>query len=131
MSIKKVRIILTYTYGVILFIGLQLVPAADTGEKATLVEALAMGLIMFILLYVLFSDWMYHNHLIDNGMKIKYDTYQKVGLATVVFCLSIFSGAIYNGLYDGKLGVSSIVIELVLLYFLIIIFSYFKKITIK
>jgi hypothetical protein len=116
MSIKNIRIILTYINGFLYFIVFQLIEATATGEKATFFESLIVGLFISILLLGLFSDWMYYNHLIDQGAKIKYETYQNLGLGVVIFSMYIIFAVVFNSLYHGELGILSIFIAIGIIY---------------
>jgi hypothetical protein len=116
MSIKKIRIILTYINGFLYFIVFQLIEATATGEKATFFESLIVGLFISILLLGLFSDWMYYNHLIDQSAKIKYETYQNLGLGVVIFSMYIIFAVVFNSLYHGELGILSIFIAIGIIY---------------
>jgi len=118
-KLKKIRLLLTYIVGFIAFIAFLFIPATYTGEKATFYEAFGVGIFLFGLLYIMFSDWMYYNHLIDQGAKIKYESFQKTGLIVVIFMLCTISGAIYNGLYGGQLGILSILVGVPIIYLLI------------
>jgi len=60
---KKVRVYLTYLAMLIIFVGSLSVEATTTGEKATLLEAIGMSSIVFVILYIGFSDWMYDKYI--------------------------------------------------------------------
>jgi hypothetical protein len=107
MNTKKVRVQLTYICTLLYFVAFQVIEAADTGEKATFFEALAVAMLVFGLLYIAFSDWLYHTQLVDKGLKLKYSTFQNIGLITVIIFISIIFTATYNNLYDDNLGIYS------------------------
>ena len=107
MGTKKVRVQLTYICTLLYFVAFQVVEAAETGEKATFFEALAVAMLVFGLLYIGFSDWFERTQIVVQRLKLKYNTFQKIGLRTVVLFISIMITAAYNGLYDDNIGIYS------------------------
>jgi len=77
--IIKLRYLFTILFGLIFFIGCQIVPVTGTNQAWTFSEAI-LGLFIFLFLYIfLFSDYMYYG-IINEGIKINYKTYQLFGL---------------------------------------------------
>jgi|GEM_PF-5038660 len=108
MEAKKLRILLTFLAVFMVFILSQIVEAAETGEKASFFEAMGIGLILFSLLYIGFSDWLYYNHIADEGIELKYNTFQKLGIFVSILFISIFISVLYNHFFDGNLGLYGI-----------------------
>ena len=127
--LKKIRILLTYIVGVIFFIVMQFLSDPE-GNVGTPIQAFGVGILIFGLLFVLFSDWMYYNELINKGAKIKYETFQKVGLLFNITALCIIISAAYNEIYNGNIGVLSLFIEVPLIY-LLIYWIFLKNSTVK
>ena len=123
MSIKKIRILLTYINGFLYFVAFQSIEATNTGVKATFLESLAVGLFILILLIGLFSDWMYYNHLINQGAKIKYETYQNLGLGLVIFSIYMIFAASFNSIYNGELGIINMFFAIGIIYLLVLLLS--------
>jgi len=93
----KIRIILQICIALIVFIGAQNVPATSSGETQSLLEALSMASIIYILHHALWSEYIY-NDIKNNGLNINYKTYQYVGLIVVSGMLFIVTNA-YIGWY--------------------------------
>ncbi|QFR48817.1 hypothetical protein FJR48_03405 [Sulfurimonas lithotrophica] len=124
-KIKRVRILMTYSVGVAYFISMQFLPDPE-GNVGTAIQALGVAILIFTLLYGLFSDWMYYKQLIEQGANIEYDTFQKVGIVFNIVALCIITMAVYNELFSGNLNVFSLVIIVPLIY-LFLKFIFFKN----
>ena len=121
-SYIKIKKWIGYILAAIIVIGMNGTTDA-TGHRLSFLEAILLAIIIYILNTLMWSDWMY-NYIRDEGAKISYIAYQKIGifvsiaLAVVIFAASLAGHNIYNVSW----------IEAVVLTFLIyIILLYFVK----
>ena len=96
-TIKKIRTFLILYSGVFLFVGYRIKPPTGETEIVPLMDAFAIAGIGTILQLLLWSDWLYWNHLIDKGAKINYKFFQYTGLVITLFTTWIVHMAMIYG----------------------------------
>ncbi len=96
----KIKKWIGYILAAIIVIGMNGTTDA-TGHRLSFLEAILLAIIIYILNALMWSDWMY-NYIRDEGAKISYIAYQKIGifvsiaLAVVIFSASLAGHKIYN-----------------------------------
>ena len=99
-SYIKIKKWIGYILAAIIVIGMNGTTDA-TGHRLSFLEAILLAIIICILNAIMWSDWMY-NYIRDEGAKISYIAYQKIGifvsiaLAVVIFSASLTGHKIYN-----------------------------------
>lgn len=85
--LKKIRIFLTRLVGILFF---ALMPYAENknGIKVTFIDSFFIGLLIYVVLTLLWSDWLYSLYE-KEGYKINYTLYQVLGIGTAVFAIII------------------------------------------
>ena len=87
MSLNKFKIILIYIMGFCYLISMPFVIDAK-GNEVSFLESIFVALLATSLNLFMWSDWM-HTYILDNGIKIKYENYQRLGIIIVLVFLFI------------------------------------------
>ncbi len=96
-TIKKIRTFFILYTGGFLFVGYRIKPPTGETEIVPLIDAFAIAGLYIVLQLLLWSDWLYWNHLIAKGAKINYKLFQYIGLVITLFSTWIIHmGVIYG-----------------------------------
>ena len=90
-----------------------------TGHKLSFFEAILLGIIIYILNAIMWSDWMY-NYIIENGGKIDYILYQKIGIFVYVLFIITILCTSFNYYANKQIGLFLGISISVIIYFLLI-----------
>ncbi len=82
--------------GLCYLIGMPFVIDAK-GNEVSFLESIFIALLAISLNLFMWSDWMY-NYILDNGVKIKYDNYQKIGITVVFVFIYVIIKVVLNEL---------------------------------
>ena len=97
-----------------------------TGHKLSFFEAIFLGIIIYILNTIMWSDWMY-DYIIENGGKIDYISYQKIGIFVYIFFIVTILCTTFNYYTNKQIGLFLGISISVMIYFILI--SIIKRIS--
>jgi len=89
------------------------------GHKLSFIESIILALICFMLIKIMFSDWMY-DYLVENGAKVNYNFFQHIAVYVwILFFLVIFFASLSGHGYAININIIEVFFFAFIIYYVV------------